>query len=199
MTILQGLKLIEKYKLPHPEWEFVRTLKGLKKFYSVKDYVGWTIRTVAVEKGSWRNLYVNWLPKKQVPAKVDELQRKQKGKALFVVYPSWRWKKGGTILKEKGRTIIEAVKGEIVNLMRKGKINSSYVYNGNRLREFSGQKNFLGQTELRKIREAAGQIKMKGVILEWAITTQNKFTIYRLEKIREASKLLLKKYGGKKT
>lgn len=197
MTILQGLKLIDKYKLPHPDWEFVETAKDLKKFYKINDYVGWTIRTVSVKKGPWKNLYANWLPKKQLPAKVDELQKKQKGRALFVVYPSWKWIKGGTILKEKGKTIIEAVKGEIVNLMRKGKINVSYIYNGNHLVDFTGQKNFLSHLELRKIRRAAGQLKIEGVILEWAISTQNKLIIYRLEKIQEAAKLLLKKYGEK--
>lgn len=197
MTILGGLKLIDRYKLPHPEWEFVKSSKELKKFYKIKDYVGWTIRTVSVANGPWKNLYVNWLAKKKVPAKIDEFQRQYKGKALFVVYPSWRWKKGGTILKEKGRTIIEAVKGEVVNLMRKGKINASYSYVGNRLREFTGQKSFLSHKELKKIRLAAGQLKMQGVILEWAISSQNKFIIYRLEKIQEAAKLLLNKYGKK--
>ena len=197
MTILQGLKLIDHYNLPHPEWEFVKNSKALKKFYKIKDYVGWTIRTVAVEKGPWRNLYVNWLPKKQVLGKIDEFKRQQKGKALFVVYPSWQWKKGGTILKEKGRTIIEAVKGEIVNLMRKGKINASYIYNCNHLDSFTGQKNFLSFMELRKIQQAASKLNTDRVILEWAISTQNKFIIYRLEKIQEAAKLLMKKYGGK--
>ncbi|MFC1687153.1 hypothetical protein ACFL0L_01055 [Patescibacteria group bacterium] len=195
MTILKGLKMIDRAKLPHPEWEFVRGSKDLKKFPKIKDYVGWTIRTIDIKGGKWRNLYVNWLPKKQVPEKIDEFKKKLKGRATFIVYPSWKWKKGGTILIEKDRIVIEVVKGAIVDLMRHGKIDASYFYEHGKLISYTGDKKVLTPAERKKVLLAPKKLSQKDVILEWGITTQNKFIFYRIENIREAAKLLLKKYS----
>jgi len=193
MTILQGLKLIDKYNLPHPRWEFVKDSQDLKKFYKIKDYVGWTIRTVEIKNGKWKNLYVNWLAKNKVPEKLDELAGKQKGRALFVVYPSWKWKKGGTVLIEKQRTVIEAVKGEIEKLMRKGILDASYYFKNNKLVNFTEEKDFLSP-KIRKSLLKANKIKKNNIILEWALTTQNKLIFYRAENIKKAGQLLLEKY-----
>ena len=195
MTILQGLKIIDRAGLPHPEWEFVRSSQDLKNLSNVKDYVGWTIRTVEVKNALWKNLYVNWLSKKQVPSKVDELQKKQKGKALFVTYPSWKWRKGGTILIEKTRVVIEAKRGSIVDLMRHGKVEASYYYQKGELVDTIGNSTLLTPAERTEILQASKKIKKKDIILEWGITTQGKFIFYRIEDIHEAAKLLLKKYS----
>jgi len=194
MTILQGLRIIDQAGLPHPEWEFVRNSKDLKKFPKIKDYAGWTIRTVEVKNGPWKNLYANWLPKKKVLPRIDELQKEQRGRALFVVYPSWKWKKGGTILIEKDRVVTEAVKGQIEDLMRRGRVDASYFYRKGRLMHATGNKSFLTASEKRKILQASRKLKLKDVILEWGVTTQDKFIFYRIENIREAAKLLLEKY-----
>lgn len=194
MTILEGLKIIDGAGLPHPEWEFVRSSKDLINFLKIKDYCGWTIRTVEVKNGPWKNLYVNWLPRKQVPTKIDELQKKQNSRALFVIYPSWRWKKAGGILIEKNRVIIEAKKGSIADLMRYGKVGARYVYQKEKLISVDGDRKLLKPVERRKILQAPKRIKMQNIILEWAITSQNKFIFYRIEKIKEAAKLLLEKY-----
>ncbi len=195
MTIYQGLKIIDQAKLPHPEWQFVRTSKDIKNLNKVKDYCGWTIRTAKVDGAPWQNLYVNWLPKKKVSVKVDELQAQHPGRAMFVIYPSWEWKKGGTILVEKERVVIKATRGEIVNLMRYGKISASYVFQKGKLVEVNGDKNFLSVSEIKKVIQAQERIKKKNVILEWGITTQNKFIFYRIEDLKEAAKLLIEKYS----
>ncbi|MDP3244550.1 MAG: hypothetical protein Q8M83_02725 [bacterium] len=194
MTILQGLKLIDRAGLPHPKWEFVKTSKDLKNFFEIQDYVGWTIRTVEVKNGPWKNLYVNWLDKKQVPAKIDELQKQQKNKAVFVVYPSWRCKKSGTILIDKDRTVIEATKGVIVDLMRYGKVTVRYSYKNGKMAQADGNKDFLTSAQRGRILQAGKKLKKKGIILEWAISQRNEFIFYRIESVREAARLLLKKY-----
>ena len=194
MTILEGLRIIDRAGLPHPEWEFVKSLKDLKKFPKIKDYVGWTIRTVEVRKGRWKNVYANWLPKKLVPAKINEFQKRLKGKATFVVYPSWKWKKGGTVLIEKDRLVIEAVNGAIVDLMRHGKVTARYVFQRGKLVSSDGKTSFLTSAEIHKVVEAK-KIKRSGILLEWGVTTQNKFIFYRVEDLREAARLLLKKYS----
>ena len=170
MTILQGLKIIDKAGLPHPEWEFVRSSQDLKDFPNIKDYVGWTIRTVEVKNAPWKNLYVNWLSKKQVPAKIDALQKKHRGKALFVTYPSWKWQKGGTILIEKDRVVIEAVKGAIVDLMRHGKVDASYFYQKGKLIDTTGNSKLLTPAERITILQASKKIKKKYISQEWGIT-----------------------------
>ena len=194
MTILKGLKMIDQAGLPHPEWEFVETSQDLKRFPEIKDYVGWTIRTVHIKNGSWKNLYVNWLPKKQVPQKIDTLQKQHQNSAIFVVYPSWKWKRGGTLLVENNRVIIETVKGPVVELMRHGRVDAHYHYQRGRLVDSQGPRNFLTVTDRKKILEATRRIKEKDIILEWAITTQNRFIFYRIEKIKDAGKLLKIKY-----
>jgi hypothetical protein len=194
MTIKEGLKIIDKYNLPHPEWEFVFTSKDLDNFYQTEDYVGWTIRTVEIIDGPWINLYANWLEKKDVPAKVDELQNQHENKALFVVYPSWKWKKGGTILIEPDRTVIESVDGPIVDLMRHGKVTASYFFENDKLVDTTGDKNFLTEQEIKIILQAQN-IPMKNIILEWGITTEGKFIFYRIEDLAEAARLLIEKYS----
>lgn len=195
MTILQGLKTIDRARLPHPEWEFVFSSKDLKKFSKTKDHEGWTIRTVDIKNSPWKNLYVNWLLKDKVPSRIDELQEKQNGKATFVVYPSWKWKKSGTILIEKDRIIIEATKGAIINLMRYGRIEASYFFEKGKLVNSTGNVKFLKLHERKKILQAPARIKEKNIILEWAITRRDEFVFYRIEDIGEAAKLLLKKYS----
>ncbi|MBU0613405.1 hypothetical protein KKB10_05350, partial [Patescibacteria group bacterium] len=165
------------------------------KYYNIRDYCGWTIRTVKVVGAPWKNLYVNWLPKRQVPAKINELQKKLKGKALFVIYPSWKWKKGGTVLIERNRTVIESARGSIVDLMRYGKVDASYFYEQGKLISSSGKKKLLSPAERKKILQAERKIKEKEIILEWGITTQNKFIFYRIETLKDAAKLLIKKYS----
>ncbi|USN53343.1 MAG: hypothetical protein H6760_04220 [Candidatus Nomurabacteria bacterium] len=194
MTILQGLKKIDAAGLPHPEWQFVRSSKELRGIQNIDAYRGWTIRTVEVRGGPWKNLYANWVAPSKVAATVDRLQREHPHRALFVVYPSWKWKKGGTILLERDRVVIEATRGPIVNLMRYGKVTASYTYQKGKLTQSIGLKKFLSPAEKQRILLACRMPK-KGLILEWGISTQGKFIFYRVEDIREAARLLLAKYG----
>ena len=50
--------------------------------------------------------------------------------------PSWKWKKGGTVLIELNKTMIEVVNGKIEKLMRGGKIGASYTYQQGKLIDF---------------------------------------------------------------
>lgn len=196
MTILEGLTMIDNARLPHPEWEFVRSSHDLKKFYDTEDYVGWTIRTVEVENAPWKNVYANWVAKIDIPAKVDELQKEQKGNAVFVVYPSWKWNKGGTVLIEGDQVIIEAVADAVVELMRHGRVDVRYVFEGNELKQVDGNKDLLNDIDIQNILMAKKHISVDNIILEWGVTTQNKFIFYRIEDIREAARLLLEKYAA---
>jgi len=196
MTILEGLTMIDNAGLPHPEWEFVRSSQDLKKFYDIEDYVGWTIRTVEVSNAPWKNVYANWVAKSDVPATVDALQKEQEGNAVFVVYPSWKWKKGGTVLIEGDQVIIEAVADAVVELMRHGRVDARYVFERGNLIRTDGDNGLLNESDLNHMRMAQKNISMDNIILEWGVTTQGTFIFYRIEDIHEAARLLLEKYAA---
>ena len=85
-------------------------------------------------------------------------------------------------------------------LVREGKVDCQYIYNYKlQLIDFLGEKNFLSPGEKKIILAAISKIKKlgigKGFILEWGISTQDKFIFYKIEKIQEAAKRLLKKYS----
>ena len=196
MTILQGLRLIERYGLPHPEWQFVRYSEELK-IGRMRDYVGWTIRTVALikSKKKWKNVFVNWIPKREVPARLDALQKQQEGEAIFVVYPSWTWKKAGAIMSEGMRVTIEGVYGSINDLSRKGKVHSQFLYHRHELQHKYGDQSFFAPEEKRVMRHACAQLMGKDLIAEFAVTTKNKLIFFRLEQLHEAARLLIEKYS----
>lgn len=193
MKLYQGLLKIEKLKLPHPIWQFIKSGDGLVNMEKIDSYAGWTIRTVKISKGLYKNLYVNWLPLKKVKKKVDEFQEQLKDRGLFVVYPSWRWQMGGTLLIEKDRQIVEAIKGEIVDLARHGINQSCYIFKKGRLIEVTG-KRLLDKKVLIQIKKAI-KVLNKDTYLEWAVTTQGKFIFYRMNDLRSEAKHLINKYN----
>ncbi|MFA4873527.1 MAG: hypothetical protein WC659_06410 [Patescibacteria group bacterium] len=196
MTILQGLRLIERYGLPHPEWQFVRYSAELKIGH-IRDYVGWTIRTAALidSKKKWTNVFVNWVSKRDVPVKLDELQSQQRGEAIFVVYPSWKWKKAGAVMSEGMRVTVEGVNGSIGDLSRKGRMHAQFVYHRHQLNHTHGDQTFFTPSEKKIIQSACERFAGKDIIAEFAVTTRNKLVFYRLERVEEAVKLLIKKYS----
>ena len=130
MNLYHNIRLIDDLNIPHPKWEFVKSSKELKKFNKIKDYCGWTIRVAFFKNDDFREpIYVNWLPKKQVPKKVDEFAKVAQANYIIVVYPSWKFNKSGTLLIDKDRYVIEATDGSIQDLMRQGKLKTSLVFN----------------------------------------------------------------------
>ncbi|OGL78079.1 hypothetical protein A3J43_04145 [Candidatus Uhrbacteria bacterium RIFCSPHIGHO2_12_FULL_54_23] len=167
------------------------------KIGRIRDYVGWTIRTAALTNPHklWKNVFDNWVLKKNVGKVVDELQEQQEGDAVFVVYPSWKWEKAGAILSEGTRVTVEGVRGSINDLSRQGTVDARFSYHYRDLQHTHGDKKFFSPAEKKVIAYACGQVMGKNLITEFAVTTQNKLIFFRLEKIEEAAKLLLEKYG----
>ncbi|MBI5466313.1 MAG: hypothetical protein HY974_03425 [Candidatus Kerfeldbacteria bacterium] len=83
MTFYEGLKLIAKLKLPHPTCQFVSLGRELKDLPRISAYAGWTIRTAEVRGAAYKNLYANWLPRRQVLATVDKFQRRLRGQSYY--------------------------------------------------------------------------------------------------------------------
>ncbi|MFZ5391012.1 MAG: hypothetical protein ACOZAJ_01930, partial [Patescibacteria group bacterium] len=158
MDLQQGLKLIEELKLPHPDWRFVTDKKDLEGLSKVLAYAGWTIRTIKVLKGNYKNYYANWLSLKRLSSTLVDFQKKLKHKGLFIVYPSWRWRKGGTLLVDKQGFIVEATKGQIADLARHGQVQARYTGQlGKNLRLRYGQ-NIISRLERKHLNQAAAVI-----------------------------------------
>ncbi len=194
MKLHQGLLKIDKLGLPHPEWQFVKYGKDLSNLKKISAYAGWTIRTMAVTGGQYKNIYANWLPRSQVIKKVDDFQKQLKGRGLFVVYPSWRWSVGGTLLIEKNQQTIEATKGSIVDLTRRGINECCYIFKKGKVESITGKK-MLTKKLLNNLRPAIVGLNRGNYYLEWAVSTQGKFIFYRLNDLKSEAKLLLSKYG----
>lgn len=195
MTFLEGLQLIDYFDLPHPAWQFVRKGSELSNINKISAYAGWTIRTAAVFRGKYKNLYVNWLTAKEVTTKIDKFQKELKGKGLFVVYPSWHWLKGGTMIKEPGRIIIEAIAGAVVDLARHGKVEADYFYSHGKLIIQHDDKNIISKKELNYLLRAARLLRSGSYYLEWAVSTKGKFIFYRLRDLASEAKDLVAKYA----
>lgn|SRR3989338_6303873 len=196
MNLIKNFKLIDQWDLARPDWEFVKSSSGLKKFAGIKDYCGWTIRVLYTKPGSFRKpIYVNWLPKSRVKGKIDQFAKQAKKDYVIVVYPSWKLFKSGTLLIDKDRIVVEACRGSIDNLMRHGLCELRLTYdNRRRLINAWGKLKFLSASEKKKILSAMGKVKKKGLILEWAVGQRGEFIFQKLEDVKQAGKLLLKKY-----
>lgn len=195
MTFYDGLKLIQRLQLPHPTWQFVRQGRELKNLERISAYAGWTIRTAEVRGAAYKNLYVNWLPRAQVAPMVDKFQRQLRGQGVFVLYPSWKWRKGGAVIVEPKQVMIEAVRGAIVDLARHGRVDVRYIYQRGKLVSVEGKRNFLNSRDLKHLLAAAKKLKSNSYYFEWAVSTQGKFIIYRLRDLASEGKALLAKYS----
>lgn len=193
MKLYQGLLKMQQLKLPHPDWQFVVKGQGLSDLKKISAYAGWTIRTVKVSSGQYQNIYDNWVPRNQVGKMVDKFQRKLSGRGLFVVYPSWRWQVGGTLLIEKNRQVVEAAKGAITDLARHGVNDVCYIFKKGQIDSINGQK-ILSKKILVNLQSAIKALSKGNYYLEWAVTTQGKFIFYRLNDLKSEARLLMNKY-----
>lgn len=193
---MAGLKLIAKYKLPHPDWQFVRRGNELKNLNKASAPVGWTVRTVAVQGAPFKDIYVNRLIKSKVAVTVDQFQRKLRGRGWLAVYPSWNWCKCGTLLIETRQVVIEAVKGEINDLTRRGRVDSRYIFKKGKLVLAVGDKKLLTKKDLEQIKKPIKVLPRGSYYLEWVITTNHKFIFYYANGLAAEGRVLLDKYSG---
>ncbi len=196
MNLMDGLQLIAKYKLPHPAWQFVRQGRELKNLSKLSASVGWSVRTVAVQGAPFKDIYANKLLKSRVALTVDKFQRQLGGRGWLAVYPSWHWHKCGTLLIESKQIVLEAVKGEINDLTRRGRVDSQYIFKKGQFVLVAGDKCLLTRKELEQIKKPTKVLPRGSYYLEWVITAGHKFMFYYANSLAAEGKILLAKYGG---
>lgn len=195
MNVAANVLQMDKWGIPHPDWEFVQSSSDLKRHDKIKDYCGWTIRVFWKTDQFQKPLYANWVSKKDVPGIIDELATKAKKDFVIVTYPSWIPKKSGTLLIEKRRIIIESCKGMITRLMRDGICDAGYqISPASRILSSWGDKSFLNIKERKQVIDSINKIPSKNIILEWAIGKQKEFIFYKMESVKNAGKALVEKY-----
>ena len=189
--------LIDEWGLPHSEWELVKTSGDLNKFHKIKDYCGWTIKTLSLKYVGYRKpAYANWVEKKLVPQKVDEFAKKLNRDHIISVFPSVKISKNGTLFIGKNRIIIEACSSGMRKLMRKGECEIRLIYDmAMNLKDCWGNPNFFTAEEKQKILSSINKIRKKEVILEWIIGQRNEFIFYKLESLKQSGEILIKKYS----
>jgi len=188
MRKIEGLREIERLKLPHPKWEFVKDASELKYIGEEDEYVGWTVRTCIDEEGNEYYLpHANWIKKEDIPRKIKEFKEKIKKKATFVVYPSWKFIKAGNVMFVDEKVIIEVVKGKIQKLLYEGFPDLIMIYSRTMppIKLYSkGNEKLLSKSELNSLLTLITKIK-GNKILQWSHTTKNKYFFHDL---RELSK-----------
>jgi hypothetical protein len=188
MDKYQGIKLIELFELPHPDWEFVRSSIELKKLYKKEAKYGWTVRSCL--PGSEEVLYLphkNWAEKEKVPKLVDKFQKELNGKAILVVYPSWEFVKSGNILISENEITLEGVYGFLGSLLR-GERDPDATYTSDRynisFKLKRGDPNFLNLRDRRRIGRALLNVTTNNVQLEWSLTTDDELFFHDLLAIK---------------
>lgn len=181
----EGLRKIEAYGIPHPDWIFVRKAEEIPPKAWAKAPHGWTIRCCP------QGVYHFGLPSKHMiefSSIRTELQslidiKTKLNNLFFVIYPSWEFDRSGCCIVSIDRLVIEAVIGDIAPLLR-GKKNPDlvYIYEGPyyiRLFSIQGDKKILSAYDLKIIRKSCMKIiSEKEVVLEWTKTNENKILFH---------------------
>jgi len=170
MNKLMGFFELKNLNLPIIPWE---EYTGTQSFS--EDRL-WTIRT-ALFKGQDQNLprYIG-VDGKKAKECADRLYNEFKDKGIVIFYPYFIAQKSGNLCVNNDKTIIEAVRGDLWNLVTYSKRDVTIVLSGNKI-ENDGDKDFLDNTELDEILKYIPQIKQefkeillegKNILLEWS-------------------------------
>lgn len=175
---LKGILKIEICGLPHPDWKFADVSSNVDNLLKGKTKHGWTIRSCSATEGLEIKLpFANNVPKKKVKKVISRFAKKLPSGAIFVIYPSWVFKKSGTCYFTASHIIIEAIAGPIAYLTD-GKITPRLHLVLDRLnygiKETTGEKDFLIPEELRALRHNCKKISEDNLVLEWAITSEDR-------------------------
>lgn len=169
MNKLEGFLALRELGLPSVPWE-----KYNKNIILDNDIL-WTVRC-AVSKGNDINLPRRvGITAKEAREFADNLMDTLSANDLILYYPYFIATKSGVIEISNGRTVIEAVKDDLWNLVTYNKVDVSIIFDDD-LR-FIGDADFLAENELYEIIDYCTMIRKKlgstiqegkSIILEWS-------------------------------
>lgn len=118
---LAGLRLIEQWGLPHPDWRLGHAPDLLIMRPWREAPYGWTVRTAldcaTVMPGDENELpFANMAPWDRIADIVRDFLTDGRGPLVFIVYPSWQFKVSGCILVAGDTIHLEVVAGSLAKL-----------------------------------------------------------------------------------
>ena len=174
MNKLQGFYSLEKSNLPAVPW------RKYSAGTTFNDNILWTVRS-AIKEGEDLNL-----PRKVgVSAEIakefaENLYSSLKSEDLIIYYPYFIALKSGVIDISQHRTVIEAVRDDLWNLVTYNKKDVTIIFNDDI--EIIGNENFFEQNELLELIDYCITIRkkfqseisnQKSVLLEWSFACES--------------------------
>lgn len=170
MNKLEGFLALRESALPSVPW------KKYDKNVVFDDQILWTVRC-AVSKGNDLNLPRKvGITSKEAEEFATNLLDTMNANDLVIYYPYFIAIKSGVIEISKGRTVIEAVKDDLWNLVTNHKVDVSIIFDDDL--KFVGNADFLSSNELFELIDYCTMIRKKftssiqegkSVILEWSL------------------------------
>ncbi|WFR55371.1 hypothetical protein QA584_17370 [Anaerocolumna sp. AGMB13025] len=170
MNKLMGFFELQKSSLPTIPW------KEYDNNIQLDSVLLWTIRS-AVFNGPDLNLpRLVGVNSNEAKVFADELVKKLKNKGIVIYYPYFIAEKSGIINVFNDRTVIEAVKADLWNLVTLSDRDVTIQVNEGKI-EYNGDSNFLKEEELKKLLDQVPRIKAefrnyliegKSILLEWS-------------------------------
>ena len=177
MNKLMGFYELKEMRIPSVPW------KEFREDTVLDDSILWTVRT-SVFSGKDQDL-----PRK-IGVTADEavlfgkqMLAKFRGNGMVVYYPYFVADKSGTLMVSGGRTVIEAVKGDLWNMVTYGKTDVTVIVDGDdgNIR-YAGDSGFLSVQEQEKILGCAPAVRYsfrddllegREVLLEWSFARKS--------------------------
>jgi hypothetical protein len=169
MNKLEGFLALRESGLPSVPW------KKYDKNVMFDSEILWTVRC-AVSKGNDLNLPRKvGIAAKEAKAFADDLMDTMNVNDLILYYPYFIAMKSGVIEISNGRTVIEAVKDDLWNLVTNNKVDVSIIFDDDL--QFIGDADFLSSDELYELIDYCTMIRKKfistiqdgkSIILEWS-------------------------------
>lgn len=169
MNKLEGFLALKESALPSVPW------KKYDKNVVLDNQILWTVRC-AVSKGNDLNLPRKvGITAKEAEEFASNLIDTMNANDLVLYYPYFIAIKSGVIEISKGRTVIEAVKDDLWNLVTNNKVDVSIIFDDDL--KFVGNPNFLTSDELYELIDYCTMIRKKftssiqegkSIILEWS-------------------------------
>lgn len=171
MNKLMGFFELNVLAIPTVNWQMY------KPSVKLDESKLWTIRS-AVDRGL--DLFLPRLVGADAQTAkefADNLYEQIKGKGMVICYPYFVADKSGTLNIFQSKNIIEAVAGDLWNLVDKGDLTVSMEFENDTLTKAVGDTTFITSEEVTELLECAARVKgrlrdelMKGqsVLLEWS-------------------------------
>jgi hypothetical protein len=180
-----GLRKIEAYCLPHPEWLFIKSPQDIPKKPWVEAPHGWTIRCCPLERYEFGLPSEHRLKYEELP-KVLHMISQKVNVSDFVVYPSWEFDISGCLLIGPDEIVVEVVVGDIAPLLKGQKTpDAIYSYKGSgdlSLMLIAGEKELLSASDKIILIDAVRQTPFTKytTVLEWTKTTMGRILFHDL-------------------